>query len=63
MKMTNEILMSIKELSEFERERLLTELLSYREANKKIHLNVQKEISSRGIKKPCPYCNISLLIK
>ena len=56
MKTTNEILSSIKALSELERESLLNELLSYREADKKIHLNVQKEISARGIKKPCPYC-------
>ena len=47
MKTTNEILSSIKALSELERESLLNELLSYREADKKIHLNVQNRTNRR----------------
>ena len=56
MKTSKELLEAVKKLSELEREQLVNELLSYRESGKKLHLSVQKELSSKGVKKPCPHC-------
>jgi transposase-like protein len=57
MQTKQEILESIKQLGDDEIRQIANNLLSYLDSDKKHHVKVQVELSSRGIKKPCPYCS------